>query len=245
MLTELRSIKSIEDIRLLYFKYKDSVGFTIGLVLSLIAITIVVFTQVALPQASNWFSIQKEVTETRNRIAFLKANNAALAAMDPVVVERQFSLISQALPFEKNYTGFVTAIDTATLLSGMRRDDYSFAVGNLSTKSAQLSPNTVISVKIKISGDADKLLIFLQTMQKLLPLSEIVGVSLNSGNANVEINFFYKYKPENLQIPYTDPLRILTDKHKLLLQTLEENVKEVTSVVPSVTQDENASGSAL
>jgi len=248
MFAELQSIKSLDDIRLLYFKYKDSVGFTIGLALLLIGVTVLIFIQIALPQANNWFSIQKEVADTTSRITLLKANSAMLAAMDPAIVDRQFDLVSTALPFEKDYTGFITAIDTATLISGMRRDDYSFAVGNLSTKSAELSPNTVISVKIKITGDADKLLVFLQTMQKQLPLSEIVAVSLNSGGSNVEINFFFKYKPDNLQIPFTDPLRALTENHKRLLKTLEDNAgaaQAAESIAPSLIEDEDSSGSAL
>lgn len=245
MLTELRSIKSIDDLRLLYFKYKDSVGFTTGLVFVLVTLTAVVSIWIVMPQLDKWFSIQKEVTDTRNRISLLKSNRDIVASMDQALIDKQFSLMGDALPFEKNFTGVVTAIDGATLVSGMRRDDYSFTVGNLSTKSAQLSPSTVISVKIKLVGDPDKLLVFLQTMQKLLPLSEIVALSHNAGSTNVEINFFYKYKLEDLQIPYTDPLRTLTDGNNKLLQTLEKNNNEATELTPALVEDEVSSSSAL
>lgn len=245
MIPRLPIINSFEDLRFLYFKYKDTIGFTIGIILLLITITIIVFIKVVMPTAENWFSIQREVDDTKNRIALLTSNQNKLASIDEVVVTRQFATATQALPYEKNYAGYVLAIDNATLISGMRRDDYSFVVGNLSTKSAQLSPNTAIPVKIALKGDVDKLLIFLQILQKTVPLSEIVLVSAHSNSAIVEINFFYKHKSENLQIPYTDPIRTLTTKNDATLKTLDEWVKETSVALPTIAPDEIASGSAL
>jgi hypothetical protein len=245
MIPRLPTIHSLEDFRFLYFKYKDTIGFTIGIILLLITITIIVFIKVVMPTAGNWFSIQHEVDDTKNRIALLTSNQNKLASIDEVVVTRQFVTATEALPYEKNYAGFVSAIDNATLISGMRRDDYSFVVGNLSTKSAQLSPNTAIPVKIALKGDIDKLLIFLQTLQKTVPLSEIVLVSAHNSSANVEINFFYKHKSENLQIPYTDPIRILTTKNDAVLKTLDGWLEQSSGVSPAITPDDIASGSAL
>lgn len=245
MLSDLRSIKSLSDFKFLYFKYKDSIGFTLGIVLSLVVISIAVFVNIFLPQVNSWFSIQQEITDTRGRIELLEANQKTIAAMDEAIVDRQFALASRALPYEKDYTGYITAIDTATLMSGMSREDYSFSVGNLSTKSAQLSPNTVISLKVTLVGEVDDLLVFLQTLQKILPLSEVVSLSQNLGRVNVEINFFYKYKPENLQIPYTDPVRTLNDKNLELLKTLDDWTKDTGTIAPPLDEQVEASGSAL
>ena len=111
-------------------------------------------------------------------------------------------------------------IDEATIISGVSRDDYSFQVGDLATKSAQLSPETAISVKITLRGKVSQLQNFLEEMNKHMPLSEAVTVGFGNDGATVDMIFFYKYLPAALQIAYTDPLREISPQNQQLLKKL-------------------------
>lgn len=239
MIRDLATIKSLDDIKLFYFKYKDSPEFSFIGVGLIVLISFFVLWKVVFPQAHDWFSLQTDVNATKARIAQLKTNQNVLATMSSTDLSKNYNLVTTALPFKKDYAGMIQAIDQATFTSEMKRQDYSLEVGNLSTKSAQLAPETTITVKVSLSGDSAKLQKFLTTLSQELPLSEVVSVTYDNNTANVEVNFFYKFLPESLTIPYTDPIRVLSPTNQELLKTLsawKDNQKSLTApdFVPNV-----------
>lgn len=233
MLNDLSNIRSFEDIRLFYFKYRDTPQFSVIVTVSLAVVSLMIIGRVVMPQFENWFSITNEVKATQERVASLQKNIAILQSINDTQLENNFHLAKAALPYEKDYTGVITTINSVAITAGVALDDYTFQVGNLSTISAQLAPETAISVKLSIKGDLNQLQAFMQKLNAVLPLAEVVNVSYTNNGAGVGLIFFYKYLPQKLQIPYTDPLREITPDKQRLLDTLSTWNKASTGLQPS------------
>lgn len=242
MLDDINSIRSFDDIRLLYFKYKDTPVFSIGIAVIIAFIGIALISRIIIPQLESWFSIQAEIDATKKRIATLQANTNVVSGIRRNQLDEQFLTATTALPYVKDYTSIITTLDRAANQSGVVLDDYSFQVGNLSTTSAKLAPETAISVKLTVKGEIDKIQEFLNELDTITPLSEVVSITYANSGAGIGVTFFYKYLPEDLKIPYTDPLRTLNNDNLTLLRTLTEWGQVKTSS-PSSTRTPVASTS--
>lgn len=220
MLRDLTTIRTFEDIRLFYFKYKDSPEFSVIGVALLVFIGVVIIWKGIMPQTHDWFSLQDEIKDTKERIVQLQQNQSIIGGISDSKLKKEYTVAATALPYQKDYAGMIESIDQATTVSNMERNDYSIEVGNLSTKSAQLSPQTTITVKVSLQGEAEKLQKFLAQLSKELPLSEVVSVEYNDQVANIEVNFFYKYLSPSTKFPYTDPIRLLSQENQKLLNDL-------------------------
>jgi hypothetical protein len=220
MLRDLTTIRTFEDIRLFYFKYKDSPEFSVVGISLLIFIGVIIVWKGILPQTHDWFSVQDEIKATKERIAQLQTNQSFINGISQAKLNKDYIVAATALPYQKDYAGMIESIDGATSISNMERNDYSIEVGNLSTKSAQLSPQTTITVKVSLQGDAIRLQKFLDQLKKELPLSEVVSIEYNDEATNIEVNFFYKYLSPNTTFPYTDPIKVLSQNNQKLLKDL-------------------------
>jgi len=244
MFRDFLTIKSFEDIRFFYFKYKDSPEFSVIGVLLMFVVATTIFWKVILPQAHDWFSLQTEIKTTQERITQLQTNQNILSGQNKNKLKEDYEIVTTALPFHKDYGGMIQAIDRATFASEMRREDYSIEVGNLSTRSAQLSPQTTISVKVTLTGDVPQLQKFLDSLSQLLPLSEVVAVTYDNNTTTLEVNFFYKFLPSNLLIPYTDPIRVMSTQNEAVvkkMKTWEDN--QVKTSVPDFVPNTEATQS--
>lgn len=245
MMNELNSVRSLGDIRLLYFKYKDTPYFSLVVISIVGLVTILLFWKAVLPQVGSWFFIQEEIKKTNADISLLKANQTILAGLSDSQLEDQFTVATTALPYAKDYAGIISSIDNATILAGVQRDDYSLQIGDLSTKSAQLASETSLPVKISLKGTVDQMQDFLQNINKELPLSEVVTVSFGNDGATIGLIYFYKFLPDNLQILYTSPIKTLNQSQTTLLKTLGTWKQQSLDEIPITPLIPQASGSAV
>jgi hypothetical protein len=246
MLRDLTTLRTFEDIRLFYFKYKDSPEFSLLGVSLLILVGVIIVWKGIMPQTHDWFSVQDEIKATKERITQLQTNQSLITGISQTQLDKDYAAAATALPYQKDYGGMIESIDGATSVSNMERNDYSIEVGNLSTKSAQLSPQTTITVKVSLQGDAAKLQKFLAQLTKELPLSEVVSIEYNDSAVNIEVNFFYKYLSPSTKFPYTDPIRVLSQSHQKLLRDLIKWKDEQSSLnTPNFLPTETATPSGI
>jgi hypothetical protein len=220
MKNDLGSIKNFEDIVLLYYRYKDTVVFEVSVISIIILASFFLLVKVVVPQVENWFSINAEVTEEQTTISQLRANKSALVTADDSLLNQDVAVVSSALPFQKDFTGVLNAVNAASANAGVVLDDYSFQVGNLSTKSAQLSQGTSLTLKLSLKGGIEEIQGFIKEIQQKLPLAEVVSTSYSENGSALEVLFFYKLTPKQTQVSYTNPLPILTGDKETLLNTL-------------------------
>ena len=215
-------LKRKEDLTLLYYRYKDSPVVAFFFIVLIVVIAILLIIKMVIPQLQNWFSIREEVSASRERIQTLSANKVFVESVSSSDIENNLKLVAASFPFEKDFPGVLNAISSSAVESGAILDDYSFEVGNLSTKSAELNKETSLSVQLQLQGTLDVLDSFLNEIYKRVPLSEVVSVEYNEGNAKVSIVFYYKILPGSLKVNYNKPLSSISPDDALFLQQLEE-----------------------
>lgn len=244
MIEDIVSIRSLNDLRLFYFKYKDSPQFVLLLVAIIGLILFAILGKYVLPQLENWASLQTQVNAARDDVKTLQTNQQIVDSIDQQLLTKQFDVVSKALPYEKDYSGIISAIDLATLESGVIRDDYSFSVGNLSTQSAKLSNSQSISFQLSIGGELSQVKNFLTIIKERLPLSEIVSFNYQRESADLNILFFYRSLPKDLKIVYLSPITALNDQKTSLLRTLTLWKEKSPEATPTSPNDPSATESA-
>jgi hypothetical protein len=244
MIEDISLIRSIGDIRLFYFKYKDSPQFVLALVVVIGLISFAMVGRFVLPQLESWITLQSQVKSAQKELSVLQANQRIVGSIDQVSLNKQFDISTKALPYEKDYSGIISAIDLATLESSVIRDDYSFSVGNLSTQSAKLADNESISFQLSVSGELSDIKNFLASIKQKLPLSEIVSFSYQGTVADLSIIFFYRSIPRDLKISYLAPISSLSPDNESLLRTLSIWKDKSPEATSSVLDNQPATNSA-
>lgn len=237
------------DIRLLYYRYKDTSYYTIFIISLVFFVCFILFFQVVLPQLQNWFSIRNEVLATRTRIDVINQNISFMNNLDKAQLSNQVTLTTSALPFEKDFTGILNALTDASLKAGVSLDDYSFQIGNIASISGQTRQSrqlrnatrgtSTVRVTISIGGSVTGVNNFLKEINKKLPLSEVIEVEGEFNQTSVTMEFYQKQFP---QIVFQDdqPLVPLSGRQQSRLAEFESWLPEVTSQEPQIISSESA-----
>lgn len=189
-----------EKLRIVYFRYKDSVYFLFVVMIVVISVCIVLLFRVVIPQVQDWFSITNEVEATRKRLATINNNIALITTLNKETLNNQLAISTEALPFEKDFGSIVNALSDAAITAGVSLDDYSFQPGNIASVSGKLiAPGkkdvSFIKVTISVGGDAKHVQAFLQHINETLPLSEITSVAGDAQQTNITLHFYQKQFP--------------------------------------------------
>ena len=188
------------SLRILYFRYKDSIYFSLSVAALAIAVGIVLLFQVVIPQVQDWFSITNEVEATRQRLATINNNITLITTLNKETLNNQLAVSTEALPYEKDFGAIVNALSDAAITAGVSLDDYNFQPGNIASVSGRLiAPGqrdvSYIKVTVSIGGDAKQVQAFLQKIDETLPLSEVVAVSGDTQQTTVTLQFYQKQFP--------------------------------------------------
>lgn len=172
--------------QLLYYRYKN---FIVPLVV--IMISIFVFINFVIPQINDFFSLNEEQQILKDKIAVVKKNIGLLSSLNDQDIDKKVKIISLALPIEKDFAGVINSISKTANSAGVSVEDYSFIVGELSTKSAQMSANPSIRIVLRINGDIKDAESFLRELDKSLPVSEVTDLTLDKTSSNITAVFYY------------------------------------------------------
>lgn len=241
METHLKDIKNIKDLQLLYYRYKDTSVFSLSVVVLILLVSFVLLGQVIIPQVQNWLALQEEAKKTEETILSMQEMQAALSQQTESSLNNDFVIASAAVPIEKDVAGILTAIGSASTKAGVSLDDFSFQVGDLSTKSAELKPQTSLTVSLTLKGDLESMKSFLREIAEKVPLSEVVSLDFSDGNARVDLLFFYSLLPDKVPIIYSQKLPVLTEQQRALLRQIEE-WKEITEQQSTIIPVSSTSG---
>ncbi len=213
------------NLRLLYYRYKDSSYYVLITFVVIIISSIFIFYQVVLPQLQNWFSISDEVVATRGRIEVINKNISFMNNLDKAALNDQANTATTALPLEKNFGTIVGALSDAAIQSGVSLDDYSFQVGNIASVSGQQvsieKDLSLVRLIVSVRGSTDSVEVFIKNAGEKLPLSEITDVDGDSSATTVTFQFYQKQFPH---ITFQDyhPLVPIPDKYTALIHKLSD-----------------------
>ena len=232
------------NIRLLYFRYKDSPYYAALIISVMFVIALILFFQLVVPQVQTWFSIRDEILATNQRINTINQNIAFMNSIDKDALEDQVQVSTDALPFEKDFGGILHAITDASTNAGVSLDDYYFQVGNIASVSGQqnnLSKDlSTVQVIVAVRGNVDNISAFLNEIYKKIPLSEVTAIDGDSFTTTITLQFYQKQFPK---IVFQDDkaLTVLSAKHSQLLEDLATWSPAVESEDTPVTSDSDSS----
>lgn len=174
---------------------------------------------VVIPQIQEFVETQNHVKEIQGQIAVLKNNVQFLTSLDDSALDSKMGIASSALPAEKDFAGILNAITTASARSGVSLGDFSFAVGELSTKSAQVTPQPSIQVALTVSGSVLSTQRFIQELSKTMPLSEVLNAAISGNSSTLTTVFYYRVFPP-IKFDERTPLSGLSQSEEQLLNKL-------------------------
>lgn len=207
---------------LYYYNFRYSFYFPIAMPIFISVIGAFVFILFILPQITNWFSVQEEVDATQARINMMRQNSRKLESLNRLDVDRDFVVVTEALPSEKNFMGILNAINQAALNSNVSLSDYEFSLGTVSSikKNKEVSiVSTPININISIDGNVDDVNNFMFEIEKKLPIAEIKTINFSNNSGEILLVFYVKPQ-SNLDINYSDPIESYTQDERSVIQNI-------------------------
>lgn len=215
--TDISSIKlsiSSNTFKVIYYKNKDYI-----LPLFIFFISIAVFFGFLMVQIQEFYTFKTEEDALKGRIIEYQNKLRLISNLDENKLKKDLNMTYLALPPEKDYAGILYGISRAGDLSGVTLSDYSFSVGDLSTKSAEVSPLPSISINFTVKANVDGTKKFIKSLYEAFPLATILSVSLNKDSANILTNFYYKassYAAFDIGLP----IKEITSEQNLVLEKI-------------------------
>ncbi len=183
-------------IRILYYKNKDYIV-PIGVIFA----SLLLFLFVIVAQIQDFFSVQAEVSVTKERISVLRSNLDILAKLDDSSLDNELKLALVALPTGKNFSGILNAVTAASRNANVLLNDFSFEVGELSSSSARVSAQAplTLNLSLNIQGGVLGTQKLIHELAKTMPISQVLDVNIQNNLSTLVTNFYYK--------PFT-PIRV-------------------------------------
>lgn len=162
-------------------------------------------------------------------------------------MNQQLQIVTQTLPADKDFKSILSAISTASIISGVSLNAYSFQVGDLS--SAPSIPNQIpaaaatttttnglsyIAVTVTVNGDIDKVRKFIAAIEEGFPLAEVTGVDGNGQSVGITLQFYQKPYPQST-LSLETPIAPLSSGETALLEKLSKSQSAPSQVqgIPS------------
>lgn len=211
------------DLRYLYYRYKDSVYYSLSIFIGTILVCILLLINVIIPQIGKYLSIRNEVISQREKIKIINDNINLIGNLNKTELDKQLHVATSALPPEQDISGILNAISETAVRSGVTVDDFNFILGEVpsSTKVTEKSPVyefVSVNIKLKIIGNISRTKRFLEEIAQKVPISEISEFDYNTNITNLEIKFYYKlfpniaFKDDISLVPVSLAARQLLDK---------------------------------
>ncbi len=234
-----------KDLRYYYYRFRDSEYYSIVLVGFTVVVCLFLIAQVIIPQLTNWFSIRQEIIATRERIAALQTNINFMNTVDRNALDTQLLTASAALPPEKDFGAMVDVISNAAVTSGVSLNDFSFQVGNVASSARVFSDPRYkdlasIRITLVVLGQIDGVKRFIQSVEKSIPISEVVNIDGSGQTVSVSMQFYQKSYPK-LTLDATKQLVPLTAEKSTLLQKLSTMKK----AAPNPPRSSSTSGTTM
>lgn len=204
------------SIWILYYRYRDTNGFSIGLIGIVVLISFLLLWKIIVPQLNQWFSIRAEVIATRERITIVQENIAFVATLNDSLLDADLRTVITAYPLEKDFAGILQSISRAASLASVALNDYTLAVGALSTDQSTSQP---IEVTLTLNEDVDHVKAFIRRIQQNAPLVEVMQVEIAEDVTTLSLQFPYASLPK-LSYKDTQPIDRISPKEASLIQTL-------------------------
>lgn len=222
----MNTVSLYRKVYLQYIRYKDSPYFSATVYASILLVSIFLIYFVLVPQVTNFFSIREEISRTRERIAVMNDNIAFLMSLNDQELNQDVSLVTTALPPERDVSLLLSAINDAARQSGVLLDDFSFQAGRISSRGS--APGATegderAKITFNVQGSLTEITTLVTQLQQKIPLLAIAEVDATFGSNNsteITVTYYTKALPL-VQEDASLPLKPLTNQNKALLDQLQ------------------------
>jgi hypothetical protein len=182
----------MQELNFIYKKHKNQLVPAVFF----LAAFFVVF-RIILPQWSDIQNVSEELSKKNISIESLNSTLNVLNGTPDEVVDRNYELVTTALPVAKDIVLIFNELNAAADKSSVKLGGFSLKVGGVYSKQkTNITGQTIagipyLNILVKASGDTDKLKDFASVMYKSIPLIEIKTVDISKKDAQYESKFFF------------------------------------------------------
>jgi len=230
---------SAASLKLLFYRYKDTVYYPIVNVGILFAVGAFLLFQIVIPQVTQWFSIQREVDTIKKNIKTMQDNASFLIALDQQALDSDVQTTTNAYPFEKDYTGIINSLTQTASRTGIALPDFNLSIGDSAPGDVAAKYQLVLSFAASLSVAKE----FIAELEKTLPVAAVTSIENNGDDTSVSLEFYYHGFP-NIIINQKEKLTALSQQEQALLAKLKTWQLPVEIVQEDVAVAEDASESA-
>ena len=185
----------LNDMQELNFIYKKYKGQILPAVLFLAAFFVIF--RIILPQWADIQNVNDELSKKNTSVATLRSTLDVLQATPDDVVDKNYELVTTALPVEKDIILIFNELNAASQKAFVKLGGFSLKVGGVYSKQKTATTGQTVSgipylsILVKASGETDKLKDFANVMYKSIPLIEIKTIDISKKDAQYDSNFFF------------------------------------------------------
>lgn len=160
-----------------------------------------VLFRVVLPQWSDISDVGSLLSQKKSTVEAKEETLRLLNSTPDQVVDDNYTLITTALPTQKDVVLIFSELSDTAQKSGVKLGGFSVKVGGIYTsdtknnavdtgKSIQGIP--YLNILVNVTGQVDQMKNFAEEIYRSLPLVEINGINIGKNDARYDINFFFK-----------------------------------------------------
>lgn len=224
----------IATLNIIYKKYKEHIIY-----LGIITVCFLIFIFITIPNVSRIEVVKQERKAEEEKLKVLSNNMIILQNTDNNLLESQLQTVSGALPESKDFEGILNAISLASGKSGASVNDYSFGVGALSDQTTTATGYPYIQLALSIRASQTQAIAFLKNISETVPLSQITSVTETSGNASIDMLFYYKSSPSE-DLSRMSALNRLSQKNIDLISTISTWNTSLINTAPEDSTSNNS-----
>lgn len=236
----MQSSFSTTTLKLIFYRYKDTVYYPVVNVGILFVIGAFLLFQVVIPQFSQWFSVQREVDTIKQDIKIMQDNITFLSSLDESALDADLKTVTNAYPFQKDYAGIIDALTNTSSKTGVALPDFRISVGE--SQSGDLPAAYQMAFTLDASLEVTKL--FISELNQVLPIAAVTSIDNTGGSTTVSLEFYYHGFP-TIAINQKEKLKTLSASERELLarlKTWQGAVQEEAEVIADIEDTSSASG---
>lgn len=232
----MQNYLSVASLKLLFYRYKDTMYYPLVNVGILLVISSFLLFQLVIPQFSEWFSVQREVDIIKGNIKIIQGNIAFLSSLDQKALDSDVQTVTNAYPFEKDYAGIINALTKTASKTGVALPDFRLSIGDSTPGNLPVKYQMTLSLAASLQVAKQ----FIIELAKVLPLSAVTSIDNNGDATSVSLEFYYHGFPP-ITINQKEKLTPLSAKERELIARLRtwqisvQNVEEETGGIPDAT----------
>ncbi len=212
------------DIRYLYYRFKDSGLYSVSIIIITIAVCFILIASIIIPLANNYFSLRGEVISKREQIRIVNENIEFMKNLNKVELADQLAIATSAVPAQKEFGGIIYALADSAAKSGVSVNDYQFSVGEITSGSViaglvKGDNSQTIDMTITLEGSAVRVRNFLKEINEKSPLVEVYEVDKSTGSTLVKLKFHYKPFPE-ITIKGDEMIKLISQEKKAVIEKI-------------------------